>query len=159
MFKRLSSQAVPKELQNKLDLFFDELKEIGVSYVGHGVVSAQGNHTGYFSNEKWAELYIQNKYFFIEPILENYKEKEMDLISWRTLKDDHSIARARCEYTKIASGMTICKKKSEFNTFFNIGFSKNIDLNKFSFLNKDLLLAYFQAFNKKHLLWREQKKF
>ncbi len=157
MLNRLSSNAVPWELQIKLDLFFNDLKAVGVSYIGHGVVSDQGNHTGYFSNEKWGQVYVQNKYFFVEPILENYEKKQMDLISWGTLKDAHSISHTRNEFTKIVSGMTLCKKVDEFNTFFNIGFNKDIDLIEFSFFKRDLLLAYFQIFNNNHLLWRKRK--
>jgi len=160
MINRLSSQPVPKEIQNKLDLFFQELKEIGVSYIGHGVVSDEGNHSGYFSKKQWGEHYIQRQYFFAEPILKQYKDKkEIDLISWTTVKDVNSIAQMRNEFTQVTSGVTICKKDDVFNTFFNIGFSKDVDLARFTFLNKDLLLAYFHAFNENHLLWRKNKSF
>lgn len=157
MLSRLSSHAVPWEIRVKLDLFFGDLREVGISYIGHGVVCEQGNHTGYFSNEKWGQFYVQNKYFFDEPILDNYTAKKMDLISWRALEDAHSIAHTRNEFTKIVSGMTICKQENEFNTFFNIGFDKDIDLIEFSFFKRDLLLAYFQIFNNSHLLWRKEK--
>jgi len=157
MLNRLSSQNVPKEIQNKLDWFFGDLKEIGVAYIGHGVVNDQGNHTGYFSNREWGELYIQNQYFFFEPIIQNYTKKDMSLIPWGTLEDNHSIARIRSEYTKISSGVTLCKKDNEFNTFFNIGFSQDIDLIDFLFFKRDVLLSYFQIFNNYHLFWRKSK--
>lgn len=160
MIKRISSQSIPKEVQDKLDLFFGELKEIGVSYIGHGVVSDEGNHSGYFSNKKWGELYIKQQYFFAEPILKNYKtKKEIDLISWTMVKDSHSIAQMRNEFIQVTSGVTICQKEGAFNTFFNIGFDRDYDLARFTFLNKDLLLAYFHAFNENHLVWRKHKSF
>ena len=159
MLKRLSSQAIPNEIQDKLDLFFEELKEVGVAYIGHGVVSDQGNHTGYFSDKKWGELYVQNQYFFDEPILNNYEKNEIDLISWGKVEDQHSIAHIRNEFTNVISGVTICKKDNGFNTFFNLGFKQDIDLARFSFLKKDIILEYFTAFNKYHLLWRKQKFF
>ena len=159
MLDRLSSNGVPREIQIKLDLFFGDLKAVGISYIGHGVVSDQGNHTGYFSNEKWGQFYVQNKYFFVEPILKNYAKKKIDLISWGALEDIHSISHTRNEFTNIVSGMTICKKENEFNTFFNVGFDKEVDLIEFSFFKRDLLLAYFQIFNNCHLLWRKQKEY
>ena len=157
MVNRNSSQTVPKEIHKKLDEFFEDLKAVGISYIGHGVINDLGNHTGYFSNEKWGQFYIENKYFFTEPILEKYKEGAMDLITWGALKDANSIARIRNEHAKIISGMTICKKEDEFSTFFNIGFDKDIDLTEFSFFKRDLLLAYFNIFNNYHLSWRKWK--
>ena len=93
VLNRLSSQAVPEEIQGKLDLFFNELKEIGISYIGHGVICDQGNHTGYFSNKKWGELYIQRQYFFSEPILKKYTANETDVISWNTAPPYPQIGR------------------------------------------------------------------
>jgi hypothetical protein len=155
MLKRLSSEAVPQEIHKKLDVFFADLQAVGVFYIGHGVISDEGNHTGYFSNSKWGEIYVQKKFFFKEPILENYEVKNIDLITWKIPEDINSIGRIRNEFTHIASGMTICKKEGKFNTFFNIGFDNKIDLIEFSFFKRDLLLAYFDIFNNYHLAWRK----
>lgn len=158
MLPRYSSEGIPSEIQIKLDLFFGDLQKIGVFYIGHGVISKTGNHTGYFSNKKWGEFYINNQYFFHEPILKDFEENKIDLISWKKLKDMHSIAQERKEFTQVASGITIYKKDGEFRTFFNLGFNKDIDLAQFIFLKRDLLLAYFHIFNDYHLLWRKQKR-
>lgn len=64
MLKRTSSKSVPKEIQEKLDLFFGDLKTNDISYIGHGIINQQGEHTGYFSNEKWGKFYIENQFFF-----------------------------------------------------------------------------------------------
>ncbi|MBA3814270.1 MAG: hypothetical protein H0X26_07255 [Alphaproteobacteria bacterium] len=157
MLERLSSQGVPWEVQIKLDEFFEDLKERGISYIGHGVVSDQGKHTGYFSDKQWGEIYIQRQFFFIEPILENYRKTNIGLICWNTLKDTNAIAHMRNEFTSITSGLTICKREGQFNTFFNIGFSKDIDLVEYTFFNKDILLAYLNIFNNSHILWRKYK--
>ena len=71
MILRSSSKQISKEIQEKLDVFFADLKTNGVSYIGHGIINQQGDHTGYFSNENWGEFYIQNQFFFHEPILES----------------------------------------------------------------------------------------
>ena len=63
MLKRLSSEAVPQEIHKKLDVFFADLQAVGVFYIGHGVISDEGNHTGYFSNSKWGEIYVQKNSF------------------------------------------------------------------------------------------------
>jgi len=157
MINRQASRTVPKEVHEKLDEFFENLKAVGISYIGHGVINDLGNHSGYFSNEKWGQFYIDNKYFFTEPILDEYKEGKMDLVSWESLKDANAVARIRNEQTNIISGMTICKKEKDFDTFFNIGFDQNIDLIEFSFFKRDLLLAYFDIFNNYHLQWRKWK--
>ncbi len=157
MLNRISSQLIPWEIQNKLDLFFGDLREVGVSYIGHGVVSDGGHHTGYFSNENWGRFYIENRYFFSEPILTNYEKKHLDLIPWLSVEDRHSIVRVRNEYINVNSGMTVCKKEGEFNTFFNIGFKEGIDIIDFCFFKRDLLLAYFTIFNNYHLMWRKNQ--
>jgi len=155
MLNRRSSTTVPREVHHKLDEYFENLKAVGISYIGHGVISDTGNHSGYFSNEKWGRFYIENKYFFSEPILEKYEEGNLGLITWGSLKDANTVARIRHEHTKLTSGMTICKKEKGFDTFFNLGFDKDIDLIEFSFFKRDLLLAYFNIFNNYHLQWRK----
>lgn len=157
MLKRTSSKSVPKEIQEKLDLFFGDLKTNDISYIGHGIINQQGEHTGYFSNEKWGKFYIENQFFFKEPILENYNTDGLDLISWKLLKHPNSVSEARTEFTKLISGITLCKIEGEFNSFFNIGFDRDIDLVRFSFFKRDLLLAYFSIFNNYHLSWRKGK--
>lgn len=159
MIERLSSQELSGEIQVKLDPFFEDLKVRGISYIGHGVVSDEGAHTGYFSNPQWGEMYIQRQFFFIEPILEKYEDNKMSLISWKGIEEGNPVACIRNEFTKITSGLTLCKREQEFNTFFNIGFDKNVDLGEYTILNKDVLLAYFNIFNNSHLLWRKLKSF
>jgi len=159
MLERHSSQGVPWEIQIKLDDFFEDLKAGEVSYIGHGVVSDRGDHTGYFSDKNWGAIYIQKQFFFLEPILEHYKKNAMDLICWGKLEDSNFIAHTRNEFTATTSGLTICKREGQFNTFFNIGFQKNIDLVEYAFFQRDVLLAYFDIFNNSHLLWRKQKNF
>lgn len=157
MLARLSSQGLPWELQIKLDEFFEDLKLRGISYIGHGVVSDQGNHTGYFSDKQWGAIYIQRQFFFLEPILENYRKTNIDIIPWNTLKDINAIAQIRNEVASINSGLTICKREGQFNTFFNIGFNKDIELIEYVFFNKDILLAYLNLFNNSQILWRKYK--
>lgn len=159
MLNRLSSQAVPREIKNRLDVFFEDLKAAGIAYVGHGVVSDDDHHTGYFSNQHWGNFYIQNQYFFVEPILEHYERTKVDLISWEEADSSpSSVDYSRRMCTQIVSGMTICQQEKEFNTFFNVGFDKNVDLVKFLFFKRDLLLAYFRIFNNDHLLWRKGRQ-
>jgi len=157
MILRSSSKQISKEIQEKLDIFFADLKTNGVSYIGHGIINHQGDHTGYFSNEKWGEFYIQNQFFFHEPILENYEKKTLDLISWKTMKQPNSIIQARTQFTNIISGITLCKSDGDFNSFFNVGFDQDIDLVAYTFFKRDLLLAYFNIFNNYHLSWRKAK--
>jgi len=159
MLKRISSVAVPLDLKDQLDVFFEDLKAAGVSYIGHGVVSDRGDHTGYFSDETWGAHYIKNMYFFAEPILNNYEYKKSILIPWETVNETDSIAKERNEYVNISSGMTICKTENEFNTFFNVGLDKSINLMEFSFFKRDLLISYFRIFNNYHLLWRIKRGF
>jgi len=155
MIKRHSTQIVSKEIQNKLDLFYSDLQEVGVSYVGHGVVCDQGNHTGYFSNKKWGDFYIQNKFFFSEPILKTYEENNNELIPWENINEEQPIASQRREQTKINSGVTIYVRDHEYNTFFNMGFHEGINPFEFVFFKKDVLLSYFDIFNNYHLGWRK----
>ncbi len=161
MLKRCSSQLVPRDIQFTLDRFFSDLEASGISYVGHGVVSDEGDHTGYFSNDKWGHFYIEKQCFFDEPILDNYHKEEttLNLISWDKVKDCHSIAHLRNQQTEITSGLTICRQENGFNTFFNIGFKEGVDLVDFSFFKRDLLLAYFSIFNNYHLRWRSEKRY
>lgn len=158
MIKRRSSQSIALEIQNKLDMFFEDLKAVGVTYIGHGIINDQGDHTGYFSHKSWGQLYIQNNYFFTEPILENYKNEKMSLIPWGTLENTNALVEIRNNYMNITSGMTICKNEADYKTFFNVGITDGKDIIEFVFFNRDLLLSYFSIFNNCHLLWRNEKR-
>jgi hypothetical protein len=157
MIKRRSSQSIPLEIQNKLDMFFEDLKAVGVTYIGHGIINDQGDHTGYFSHKSWGQLYILNNYFFTEPILENYKEEKMNLIPWGNLGNANGITNIRNNHMNITSGMTICKNEAGYKTFFNVGITGGKDIIEFAFFKRDLLLSYFAIFNSYHLLWRREK--
>jgi len=157
VINRLSSEIIPRDLQNTLDMFFGDLQPVGVSYLEHGVVSDQGDHTGYFSNKEWGQVYMQNQYFFSEPILQLYEEKSLSLIPWASIEDCNSIAQLRNERDQLTSGLTLCRKEGEFNTFFSIGLNETIDIIEFSFFKRDVLLAYFSIFNNCHLRWRKEK--
>jgi hypothetical protein len=158
MFNRISSCELPKEIQAKLHIFFEDLKNIGISYLGHGVVNNKGNHTGYFSNNDWGKSYISNRYFFNEPILQNFEQNHANLILWSGVKDSNSIAQIRNQFINLVSGMTICKEEAGYHTFFNIGFTTDVNLADFCFYKRDLLLAYFNIFNNYHLSWRKEKE-
>ena len=60
----MSSKWYLLDLKRQLDVFFEDLNAVGVSYIGHVLPSDKGDHTGYFSNESWGVHYIKNKYFF-----------------------------------------------------------------------------------------------
>ncbi len=61
---RISSHSTSSDINIKLDEISNELKEIGINYVGHGVVNHKGEHTGYFSERQWGNVYIEKGYFF-----------------------------------------------------------------------------------------------
>jgi hypothetical protein len=157
--ERSSSEIVPRDIQSTLDMFFGDIKTVGVSYLGHGVVSDRGDHTGYFSNKEWGQVYMQNQYFFAEPILQLYEKEPLSLIPWVSVEDCNSIAQLRNERAQLTSGLTICRKEDGFNTFFNIGLNENVNIIDFSFFKRDVLLAYFTIFNNCHLRWRKEKGF
>ena len=73
------------------------------------------------------------------------------------MKQPNSIIQARTEFTKIISGITLCKSDGDFNSFFNVGFDQDIDLVAYTFFKRDVLLAYFNIFNNYHLSWRKAK--
>lgn len=157
--ERSSSEIVPRDIQSTLDMFFGDIKTVGVSYLGHGVVSDQGDHTGYFSNKEWGQFYMQNQCFFAEPILKLYEKEPLSVIPWVSVKDCNSIAQLRNERAQLTSGLTICRKEDKFNTFFNIGLNEHVNIVDFSFFKRDVLLAYFTIFNNCHLRWRKEKGF
>lgn len=157
MLNRVSSCGLPNELQEKLHVFFEDLKSIGISYLGHGVVNNKGNHTGYFSNGNWGDYYLNNRCFFNEPILQNFEQSKANLILWNSLKDSQSIARIRNQFINLVSGLTLYREEANYHTFFNIGFTTDVNLVDLCFYKRDVLLAYFNIFNNCHVSWRREK--
>lgn len=154
--KRKSSNLVSEEVKSQLDYLYNDLQKQKVGYVGHGVISTEGNHTGYFSDQNWGKYYIDKRLFFVEPILKEFDSQDTTFVSWGHNISDHFSHQLRREFTHIILGITISRNDGNYRSFFNIGFDQEIDLPKFLFFNKDLINTYFDKFNNYHLTWRRQ---
>jgi hypothetical protein len=150
---RNKTSGISGEVTLQLDAFTKELSELGVSYVGHGLVSLQGDHTGYFSNKKWQEVYLESKFFHEEPILDRFLKNPFEVVHWRFI-DKNKVASMRNEITNVVSGVTLCNFHSSFFGFLNLGFSDDRSTADFVDYHKPLLSAYHQNYDRRHMAWR-----
>lgn len=150
---RKHTSSVPVEISSQLDALSQELQEVGVSYVGHGVVDIQGNHTGYFSNSDWKESYLGNSFFHDEPILDVFAIRPFEPVCWDTLVEN-KVTVTRKQALRLSGGVTMaCFHQTAFG-FLNIGFSDGQDPQAFLEAYRPLIEAYHQAYDRIHLSWR-----
>lgn len=150
---RKKTSSVPDSISLRLDVLTKELREIGVSYVGHGVVSLQGDHTGYFSNQEWQNIYLSGRFFHNEPILDAFIKNPLGAVHWQCV-EKNEVASMRREVVDILGGVTLCNFYHSFFGFLNIGFSDERNTYDFLKKNKPLIGAYHQSYDQIHLFWR-----
>ncbi len=141
------------EITLKLDSFTRELSELGVSYVGHGVVDPDGDHTGYFSHQKWKEIYLESKFFHQEPILDTFLKNPFEAVHWHFI-EENQVSCMRKEIANIVSGVTLCNFHQSYFGFLNIGFSDDRSTPDFIETYKPLIAAYHQHYDRIHMAWR-----
>lgn len=153
----LTSNPVNSSIELKLDGLFEELKEIGVTYLGHGVIDRKGNHTGYFSQKDWGKNYIEKGYFYKEPILNAFDTQKLSTVKWSIVKKN-DVYLDRKNLTGSISGITL--KSSYFNVseYLNIGLDKD-ESESIRFLSDNSLMLkhYFLLFRKNHTNWHTER--
>ena len=150
---RNKTSGISTELTLQLDAFTKELSELGVSYVGHGLVSLQGDHTGYFSNQQWKEIYLESKFFHDEPILDSFLKNPFEVVHWQFV-DNNKVAAMRSEIAHVVNGVTFCNFHSSFFGFLNIGFSDDRSTTEFIECYRPIISAYHQNYDRMHMAWR-----
>lgn len=143
--KRRSSVLMPDLVARKLDDFSDEMREIGVSYVGYGVINKKGDHTGYFSCKEWGKYYVENGLFFDEPILESFEGAQIYSVDWHKINQNKVFA-LRQDKIKLISGVTFKNTVPDYDEFLNIGFCHFVNAAEFTVRNLSLIHAYFAAY-------------
>lgn len=150
---RKKTDPVPLSISNELDILTSEMAEFGISYVGHGVINLNGDHTGYFSNQKWKEIYMEKLFFHQEPILDAFAKDPQQPIHWKIVHDNQ-VTLMRREMMGILGGVTLCNFRENFFGFLNIGFPDQRDTHAFLREQAPLLKAYHEVFDRIHLAWR-----
>ena len=154
---RTSSHLTSNSITHKLDEISHELREIGINYVGHGVVNHKGEHTGYFSDQKWGNLYIEKGYFFSDPVLQVFDHSPLKIIDWfivESLAKNNKIIQERMHYTGIIGGITLVSQLQNHTEFLNLGFSKKISTTKYLLEHYTLLNRYAHLFRQYHTYQR-----
>jgi hypothetical protein len=154
---RISSHSTSSDINIKLDEISNELKEIGINYVGHGVVNYKGEHTGYFSDRQWGNVYIEKGYFFSDPVLQVFDQSPMKIIDWfivENMTKNNKILHERIQHTGIVGGITLVSQLQNHIEFLNLGFSKKISTTKYLLKHHMLLNIYAQMFRQYHTYQR-----
>lgn len=158
--EKTSSSIVSNDIRFNLDMFFDELKEINIDYVGHGVINNKGEHTGYFSQKTWGSYYLEKGYFYHDPILEVYDQNPVKIINWINVEENinnKEILCYRTQHTGIVQGVTAVTKFKNHLEFLSLGFKKELDLNNYLIDNHLILKNYMQVFRHYHTYQRVLK--
>ncbi|MGB0935706.1 MAG: hypothetical protein ACPGXY_06560 [Alphaproteobacteria bacterium] len=152
--QKVSSSHAPQHAKSYLDELAQELAELGVDYVGHGVISPDGHHTGYFSNDQWGDKYIAEGYFFKEPILDSFDTASINIVDWANVDKLSKISVLRNKENNLKTGVTIETSYQGYREFLNLGFSKPKP--EFSAMMR-LIDQYTHLFRKGHTALRAGK--
>jgi len=147
MTERRSTSLMPSVISSKLDEFSEELREIGVSYVGYGVVTHKGDHLGYFSRKDWGLYYVENALFFQEPILEKFDGSEAYAVDWHQINQNKVFA-LRQDRIKLIGGVTFKNTNTTYDEYLNVGFCHQVGAAEFTARNLSLIHAYFVAYQR-----------
>jgi hypothetical protein len=102
------------------------LNEMGISYFSHGFKYQENDVSVFFTNEDWAQTYLNKNYLYFDPLLQNVRDKHIPLVLWDTLpleKAEKEIMIERYEVCKIKSGFTIGLTRPDQFEIFALGSS------------------------------------
>jgi hypothetical protein len=126
--------SLPFDIEEKLDFLTNNIQEMGISHVGHGIIFKNKTPTAYFSSKDWGRRYDADGLVHCDPIRACAIETNYQILPWDAISctkeqkinlDERK--RAFCAH----SGVLISLKNENFHETLVLG----CDSKRYSILN------------------------
>lgn len=115
---------LPHNVESSLDDSVKELLTLNIDYVGHVIILGESK-TGFFSNKKWADLYINKGLSKYDPYANVALSCNIKLFSWDlisvTQEKSMYVVKKREELTGVCNGITSFCYTKNVKEIFAVG--------------------------------------
>ncbi|MBT4880204.1 MAG: hypothetical protein HOI80_01865 [Alphaproteobacteria bacterium] len=133
--KKFDFQLLPTSSNSPFEGAVQKFREMGFSYVSHGIVYPDGKISCYFSDQKWGKIYSEKKLFQNDPSMHFLFNTERVLFPWSCLgKTD--VIEERKNVCDIEDGFSVLiRSENGPHMIIGLGTKKASDLKTFLWSN------------------------
>lgn len=147
--------SLPSDIQEKLLALTNNLREIGITHIGHGLIVGTLKPTAYFSCKEWADRYDDEDLVSRDPIRACALNTNFKLVPWDYIpasKEQRPVLEERKREFCSKSGLLMSIKHKEFHETLAFGTdSKKHDITHFFSKNSRVLIENFLMLRREHM--------
>ncbi|MBY0271802.1 MAG: autoinducer binding domain-containing protein [Alphaproteobacteria bacterium] len=152
--------SLPSDIEKNLLALTNNLRELGVTHIGHGLIVGSLKPTAFFSCKEWAERYDDEDLVSRDPIRACALKTNFKIIPWEYIpsnKEQRPVIEERKREFCSKTGLLISIKNKEFHETFVFGTdSKKHDITHFFSKNSRVLIENLLMFRKEHMRYYTQ---
>jgi len=147
--------SLPLDIEGNLLVLTNNLRELGVTHVGHGLIVGSLKPTAFFSCKDWANRYDEEDLVSRDPIRACALNTNFELVPWDYIpsnKEQKTVLEERKRDFCAKTGLLISIKHQQFHETFVFGTDSNkYDIAHFFSKNSRLLIEHLLKFRKEHM--------
>jgi hypothetical protein len=154
---------LPAAIDFKLRLLTEELRNLGISHIGHGLIVQNNNiPSAFFSTQEWAERYDQEDLISRDPIRACALQTNYHIIPWDSImmtKEQRVVFNERKRLFEAKTGLLISIKTPQLHETFVLGTdSAKYDVFELFNQNVQYIFNYLLRFRKEHLSFYNENR-
>ncbi len=147
--------SLPLDIEENLLALTNELRRVGVTHVGHGLILKGLTPTAFFSCKNWAKRYDDDDLVSRDPIRACALNTNFKIVPWEYIpfkKEQKSVLEERKREFCAKNGLLISMKHKKFHETFVFGTDfKKSNITEFFGKNSKMLVRHLVMFRKEHM--------
>lgn len=147
--------SLPLDIEENLLLLTNNLRKLGITHIGHGLIVRSLKPTAFFSCKDWARRYDDEDLVSRDPIRACALNTNFKVVPWEYIpsnKEQKPILEERKQEFCARTGLLISMKHKQFHETFAFGTdSKKHDITHFFIRHSHILIENFLMFRKEHM--------
>ena len=147
--------SLPPDIEEKLLMFTNNLRKLGVTHIGHGLIVKSVKPTAFFSCKDWAQKYDDEDLVSRDPVRACALNSNFKIVPWEYIpsnKEQKPILEERKREFCAKTGLLISIKHPQFHETFVFGTDSNkYDITHFFNKNSDVFVENLLLFRKEHM--------
>lgn len=147
--------SLPLNIEEKLSILTNNLRQIGITHIGHGLIVKSLKPTAFFSCKDWAHRYDDEDLVSRDPVRACALNSNFKIVPWEYIpsnKEQKPVLEERKHEFCARTGLLISIKHPQFHETFVFGTdSKKYDITHFFNKNSHVLIENLLLFRKEHM--------
>lgn len=115
---------LPENIKVEIDSLTENLRDCGITHIGHGLIVNQKTPSAYFSSPEWAERYGKDDLISRDPIRACALNTNYRIIPWDSIlmtRDQRVVLNERKRIFKAKTGVLISNKTANWHETLALG--------------------------------------